>query len=90
MAGGAATRGVLPREEIVPEPAIPVLVVEPQRLGEVPDAAPYLRIQLRPRRWRRRNRHPGTVEVPSVGESDVVVVDALVGRPERSHSSSGT
>jgi hypothetical protein len=25
----------------------------------------------------------GTVQVPSVGEADVVVVDALVGRPER-------
>jgi hypothetical protein len=32
------------------------------------------------RRW---NRHPGTVEVPAVGEGDVGVVDALVCHPER-------
>jgi hypothetical protein len=49
---------------------------------EITDAAAYLHIQLRAR-WRRRNRHPGTVEVSAVAEADIVVVDALVGRPER-------
>jgi hypothetical protein len=83
VVGGAAARGVLPRVEIVPELAVPVLAVEPQRLGKVPDAAPYLHIQLRPRRWRRRNRHPRTVDVPAVGEADIVVVDALVACLER-------
>jgi hypothetical protein len=81
--GGAAARRVLPDKKIVPELMVPLLVVLPQHLGEIADAAAYLRIQLQPRRWRRRNRHPSTDEVPAVGEGDVVVVDALVRRSER-------
>jgi hypothetical protein len=74
---------VLPDEKIVPELMVPLLAVLLQRLGEIADATVYLRIQLRPRWWRQRNRHPSTDEVPAVGEGDVVVVDALVRRSER-------
>jgi hypothetical protein len=55
---------VLPGEEVVPELAVPVLAVVPHRLGEIPDATTYLRIQLQPRRERRWNWYPGTIEVP--------------------------
>jgi hypothetical protein len=74
--------GVLPGEEVIPELAFLVYAVEPQRLGKILDAAAYLRILLRPRLWRRWNRHPRTVQVPAMRESDIVVVDAMVGRPE--------
>jgi hypothetical protein len=72
---------VLPDQKIVPELAVLVLAVLPQRLGEIADAVAYLRIQLRPRQWRWRNRHPGTVEVPAVGEGDFMVVDG----PQAAH-----
>jgi hypothetical protein len=74
---------VLPCEEVMPELPVPILVVLPQCLGEVADAAAYFRIQPRHHRWHRRNRHPDTAEVPAVGEGYVGVVDALVCRPER-------
>jgi hypothetical protein len=44
VAGGAAAGGVLLGEEIVPELAVPILAVVPLCLGEIPDAAAYLRI----------------------------------------------
>jgi hypothetical protein len=42
--GGPTAGGVLPGEEVVPELAVPVLAVVPHHLGEIPDAAAYLRI----------------------------------------------
>jgi hypothetical protein len=38
-----------------------------QRLGEVPDAAVYLRIQIGPLLGHWQDRHPGTVQVLAVG-----------------------
>jgi hypothetical protein len=52
VASVAAARGVLPGEEVITELAVPILAVEPQRLGEIADAAAYLRIQLRAHRRR--------------------------------------
>jgi hypothetical protein len=83
VAGGAVACRVLLGEEAIPELLVLVLAVLPQHLGEVANAAVYFRIQPQPHWWRRRNRHPGTVDVPAVGEGDVGVVDALVCRPER-------
>jgi hypothetical protein len=88
VVGGPLAGGVLPGEQVVLELPVPVLAIVPHRLGEIPDAAAYLRIQFWARR-RRRNRHPGTVQVPAVGEADVMVLDALLGRQSASHSSSG-
>jgi hypothetical protein len=62
----------------------------PHPLGEFSDAAAYLCIQLWPHRRQRWNRHPGIVEVPAVGEANVVVVDAWLAAQSCSHSSSGT
>jgi hypothetical protein len=42
--GGAAARLVLPDQKIVAELEVPVLAVLPWRLGEIVDAAAYLRI----------------------------------------------
>jgi hypothetical protein len=90
MVGGRTVGGVLPGEEVIPELVVPVLVVVSQRLGEISDAAAYLCIQLRSRRWRQRNRHPGTVEVLAMGEADVMVVTLWLDAQSYSHSSSGT
>jgi hypothetical protein len=74
---------VLPGEEVVPKLGVLVHVLVAHQVGELVDAAAYLCIQLRPRLERRGDRHHGTVEVPTVGEGDVGVVDALVALPKR-------
>jgi hypothetical protein len=67
----------IPTEEVVPELLVLVLALAMQRLGEVTDAATYLRREFGPRLGHRLDRRPCTVQVPAGGEGDIIVVDAL-------------